>query len=616
MSESNPLAEFMGSEAEARETEGRTDFDPLLTPAAFAAAAQHPEIARELGSYIDQQRRFVKIQTEHLHEQRAVMVQNLRLRTHSERIRLVIQLVILAVVASFVALVAQLVISAVNAQDVIVDPFDVPPALATSGLTGEVAAASLLDELTAIQNGTRAIGGKRRVEAAWSGEIRVEIPSTGIAIGEISKLLRKWLGNDTHIGGEIVSLPGGRMSLTVRGTDIPARSFTGPDTHLEDLSREAAEYLYAATAPDLFAEYLFQQQRYGELIGFLDAHYWSAPKQHRAEMLELWGESLALQGQLDPALEKLRFALTQNPYDWDLWEDITHITLLAKGVKAGLAAAAAMHAQAKSAPPDKQPNPISFAYELIWHADYIGAANAMANDEATPIGGVWGTPIQSNIAWLQALLHDWDAAENWLLSDLPSDPEREPIGHLIAGMRALEQGNPADAVGHFRAYAKAWHAIADLQYWLPNAPCYLAVALAGQGQADAARAALAEGDQAPGSAVWGCATARGRVEEALGNRAAADAAFQKAIDLFQSLPQAFNARGRARLARGDYAGAIADFAAAHERGPKWADPLKYWGDALMAQGKRDDAMEKYRAALPLAPGWAELRAALQRAKGK
>jgi len=49
----------------------------------------------------------------------------------------------------------------------------------------------------------------------WGSEIQVEIPQTGVSIGELDKYLRQWLGKRTGIGGEAVRI-GDQVAVTVR----------------------------------------------------------------------------------------------------------------------------------------------------------------------------------------------------------------------------------------------------------------------------------------------------------------------------------------------------------------------------------------------------------------
>jgi tetratricopeptide (TPR) repeat protein len=110
-----------------------------------------------------------------------------------------------------------------------------------------------------------------------------------------------------------------------------------------------------------------------------------------------------------------------------------------------------------------------------------------------------------------------------------------------------------------------------------------------------------------------CLTARARIAELAGDRAAADRWSAEARRQGPSLPFAFAERGQMLMGRGDIAGAIDFYEQAIERGPRWADPQKYWGDALLARGDEAGAIRKYRAAADRAPRWGALHLAWGRA---
>ena len=71
---------------------------------------------------------------------------------------------------------------AVTSRSVVIDSFDVPPALAAGGLSGKVVAAGVLDVLAKIQAATRTSAERRLLSnAAWTNELSIEVPETGYA---------------------------------------------------------------------------------------------------------------------------------------------------------------------------------------------------------------------------------------------------------------------------------------------------------------------------------------------------------------------------------------------------------------------------------------------------
>lgn len=79
--------------------------------------------------------------------------------------------------------------------------------------------------------------------------VSVQLPQTGISIGELSRVMRRAFGNETYITGSLVRGPGEALSLTVRGTGVPPRTFTGPREQLPQLTMHASEYIYGRFEP-------------------------------------------------------------------------------------------------------------------------------------------------------------------------------------------------------------------------------------------------------------------------------------------------------------------------------------------------------------------------------
>ncbi|MEJ1967126.1 MAG: hypothetical protein WDN03_00605 [Rhizomicrobium sp.] len=96
-------------------------------------------------------------------------------------------------------------------------------------------------------------------------EVRVEIPSTGISIGEIDRLLRAWLGQETHVSGELVHTAKG-LAVTVRYDGRPGVTAEGPADGLDTLIQTAAENMFAAVRPLRFADYLSSHNRIPEAL--------------------------------------------------------------------------------------------------------------------------------------------------------------------------------------------------------------------------------------------------------------------------------------------------------------------------------------------------------------
>jgi len=94
-----------------------------------------------------------------------------------------------------------MVSDAVHGKGLIIEPFSVPPNLAERGLSGDVVAFQLLDRLATMtaSESSRAV---RFYANDWANNIKVEIPETGVSIGELLRCLTECLGHDTRISGD------------------------------------------------------------------------------------------------------------------------------------------------------------------------------------------------------------------------------------------------------------------------------------------------------------------------------------------------------------------------------------------------------------------------------
>ena len=194
-----------------------------------------------------------------------------RAKARADKLRIAINASILIIAAAAVLALVSMAVSAARSRTVIIEAFDAPPALAPYGITGKTAAADVQDAFFLVQRNVRSGVTKRDIANGWTQEIEVEVPKTGLSIGQISRLMKAWLGNDTHVGGTLVQLAPDRVALTVRGDNIQAKRFEGSLAELPALATKAAEYVYGEAEPALFTLYLVQSNRYPEADTFARA---------------------------------------------------------------------------------------------------------------------------------------------------------------------------------------------------------------------------------------------------------------------------------------------------------------------------------------------------------
>ena len=98
MGEGGIIEKVLGVEGEEVENEkALPTTDPIAAAVAIDAARFDPRLAGEAADYLAEQRRLVSIQAEHLHEQREVQLSHLKLRRTGERLRVGLQLFLVAI---------------------------------------------------------------------------------------------------------------------------------------------------------------------------------------------------------------------------------------------------------------------------------------------------------------------------------------------------------------------------------------------------------------------------------------------------------------------------------------------------------------------------------------
>ena len=156
---------------------------------------------------------------------------------HNERLKTAMQALVIVAGLIIVGGFGAMMWWASRSESVVVEAFDVPPALAGHGETGRAVASTMLDELDKMQEATRGPAAKLALKSAWTGDIKIDVPETGVSLGEVQRVLRDNLGHDQHIGGTLVEEPDGTLALSVRGDGIRPKTFTGPAADLAKLVR-------------------------------------------------------------------------------------------------------------------------------------------------------------------------------------------------------------------------------------------------------------------------------------------------------------------------------------------------------------------------------------------
>jgi tetratricopeptide (TPR) repeat protein len=534
-----------------------------------------------------------------------------RLQRISQHFRIVSQ-ALLALLAGLLGIsVLVLVIEAIHSRAIVIREFSTPPRLVDRGLSGRVVAGFLLDELTLLQSSTRSRLEKRRVADAWTNQIELQLPSTGVSIQELQNLLRQRLGHDLTVSGDLVQGSSGDLVLTVRGETIPARSFQGDGDAIRDMTRQAAEYIFEHTQPSLYVASLIAQGRSREAVAFSQRAYPAASDADQPYLLNQWANALQNIGR--PAEESLylyRKALGLKKDFRNVHYNIM-LTTRVMGMEQKAWEYGRQHLQRSDGRPVNRKE-LGFGQwnQLTWNLQDWRAGLA---DDALRYRGIGsGNQLRHPvIALIDTRLHDLDSARFHLSlgSGASDDSTIKARTHFVRGRLAAITGRRAEALVEMEQFKSAYEKNPTVAAIMPGYLCWVALA-----QEEAGLPARAEETLRQSGRYVDCLRFKGDILGRRGDWASAQRAYAEAVRLAPDLPAGWYSWGAALARRGQNQAAIEKLAAAVSRGPGWADPLKVWGDCLASQGQWQDAIEKYQSAARLAPQWIALKAALQDAR--
>jgi hypothetical protein len=609
-------AESDGGEA----PEGPEAANPAAVSIALGrrSSAGATAVDTEAAAFLRDQRRLINIQAEHLHEQRELQLAHLRVRRWKDRLSLSLQG--LAVLAGAVIALgfAAMAWHAHEDRGLLIDAFSVPPDLSAEGLSGSVIAQRFLDKLDELQTATESDRPAATFQNNWGDDIKVEIPETGLKLGDVEKLLRDRFGNVSHVTGDIYKTPAG-IALTARLADTPPRTFEGPMGNLDILLQQAAESVYRFNQPYRFSNYLEQHGRVEEAIGVISELAANGPPGERGWAYARWSQfNLNDYGDADAA----RIHAKQGLGYTEGSAVLADIALIGAEVWSG-------HDQ----------QALTYSQDLDPKAHKVSSETTRAYFEQNSL-------ISS--AWLSSLVGDLNRSANqWLRVAKTQEYEGLPrLSYALAAtMFALNHdprsgqlalvplGTPddtsflqADAISAFMGLPRYWlaaergdwhAALIDAKAadaWLEDHKVKLRVTGLMQSVWIRPLEALAmarEGDIAGAETLIGttpadcylCLRVRGQIATAKRDWLTAERWFDAAARQAPSLPFAFTDWGAERLAHGDTDGAIAMLQRAHEVGPHFADPLELMGEALMHKGDYRSAAAKFRLADGSASQW-------------
>ena len=562
-------------------------------------------------------RDLLNLQIEDLKREDSVRHWSLRVRHISDVLKLGLELSVAFIVLAIAAGLGLAIWQAAHADGLVIESFNVPGSMAQSGLSGSVVANKLLDRLTTMQNQTDSSRAPSSFANDWTNQITVQIPDTGISLGQIVRFLDDWLGHQMHLSGDVYE-DADTIKLTVRVDDDPGQTFSGKPSDLDAIVGKAAEAIYARAQPYRYAVFLAGNGRFAESKHALD-QLKSSPSRVDA-MWAYLGDSIMVEwlGDIAAAREDVAQSLKINPAfpnPYNVYGNID--TLLSHEedeYRASIRTAQLMDGDGiREDDPRVRPGLIRSQRSVV--AKIQGDYAAALADNVVSAGGGGEENMQANRAIMVAALHDVAGMQQTIAAldaVRASDPSESPTADAASTRAALdiERRDWKAAVAHFEAAKKASQAMqAASGGWRSTKFFIERLYLPPEGYAYAM-----SGDFASAGKILNampndcdlCVRMRGRMEAARKNWAPATRWFAMVSACSRDVPFADTDWGQMLLAKGDFDDAIAHFRIANQRGPHFADPLEDWGEALIAKNRSDLAIAKFEEANKYAPNWGRL----------
>jgi len=593
------------------EDEVREQPSPFNAAATLAMAAASREKA---DAFLDEQTHLVRLQAKELEHELKLRHWSLRVRHVSDVMKVTFEIAVALIGVILVSGIGYALWSAAHDTGAVIEAFGVPPDMAARGLTGEVIASKLLARLAFLQEQTSSTRAASSYAGNWGDDIKVQIPDTGISVGELNRFLHGWLGHQTRIAGDIYRTADG-ISVTAHAGDETTPTFTGREADLDSLIDRAARSVYRATQPYRYARYLTritaqdptQSAEFAEGIAILQSLTQRGSPEDRAWAYDGLGTALVQEG--DPAIEMamMRKSIAVKP-GLDAYDSLAGVELRLGHDEAALKdfpSAVDMARQGITFGLD--PSTVS---QIVLSDEQILAMLRGDYSGALAFGRkVHEAAAQSEMA------HSFDGRAG--VYDILScagihdaacfDRVREAVVAFPDAVldAALELGRIGDATrllpqekAEFAQLPRALAAFAERRYGLEDRAMLAAYA----GDFANARRLIAN---TPADCVP-CLRNRGRIDSLAGNFGGAAFWIARVVDEAPSLPIGYTDWGELLLREGAYDAAIAKFHDANLKGPHFADPLEMWGEALMQEKRSDLALAKFAEAAKYAPNWGRL----------
>lgn len=225
-----------------------------------------------------------------------------------------------------------LVLDGITSRSLVVEEFDTAKAFSEQGLSGEIVASKLLDRIDKLQRLTHSTRPAVTYANQWEEDIKLEIPQTGTNVGEIRRLVRRWLGREARIGGELLG-SAQALELTVRMTGAAAVTAKGTGAELDKVLDEVALEIFKQTQPYRYLTYLrwkargtrdkTQVKAAETALAEAKRIATSGPGEERAWGRLAWGNMIqAMDGSPREVIERLEVAANRLPEQPAPWANI------------------------------------------------------------------------------------------------------------------------------------------------------------------------------------------------------------------------------------------------------------------------------------------------------
>jgi Tfp pilus assembly protein PilF len=590
------------------------------------ALGQPGKLDPRAAAFLEKQGHLVDLQAEVLAREEVLRHWSLRVHHVSDVLKLAFEFAVAVIVLAVAAFIGTTVWSAAHDDGLVIEAFSTPPDLAARGLTGEVVAGRMLDKLSALQAETSSLRAPTSYENNWGKDIKVEIPETGVSIGEFNLYLHQWLGHQTHITGDVIH-GGSGIIVTARAGSDSGQSFSGPESNLDALLQQAAEAVYKRTQPYRYAVFLFEHGKLKEAITVFSEIARTGSPIEQAWANVGWSNALGLDNRVAESAQKARIAVTLNPQFSLGWFKVMQISATIGHEEAALAAGKTL-LQVTSGNAEHEILPDDLAQLRVETNQGVDELLGDYRDELAQGVALRAMPnvlgvVLEGLPYSEAVVlaedHDIQGARQ-MLASVPSVTSLKFSG--AGGAIASDYMSQNTDIAKFAAAAeqKDWtrmvrlglaldarearlDAESNANEYLPTQIWpYIALAQAMTGDFAGAQAELAK---TPLDCAI-CLRMRGNIRAAEKNWSTAQYWFAEAIRQAPSTPFGYADWGTMLLQEGKYDDAITKFKEANQKSPHFADPLELWGEALMQENRSDLALAKFVEADKYAPHWGRL----------